>query len=66
MVGWDSMKSAYYRVFGTHSDRELKKLRPLVRKISSMEAQMEAMSDADLKAFTPKFKEILEIRENAR
>ncbi len=49
----------FEKVFGTHSDRELKMIRPKVDKILSLHDQMAAMSDEELKAQTPKFKERL-------
>ncbi len=44
------------KLFGTRSDRELKKIRPLVDKILSMEEEYAALSDEDLKAKTPALK----------
>ena len=49
----------FEKVFGTHSDRELKMIRPKVDKILAFHDQMAAMSDEELKAQTPKFKERL-------
>ena len=37
------------RVFGTHSDRELKLIYPIVNKIEKLRPQMQAMSDAELR-----------------
>ena len=48
------------RVFGSKNERELKRLRPIVEAINSLEAQMQAMTDAQLKDQTVKFKEQLE------
>jgi preprotein translocase subunit SecA len=47
------------KVFGTHSDRELRLIRPKVDKILALHDTMAAMSDEELKAQTPKFKERL-------
>ncbi len=47
------------RVFGTHSDRELKLIYPIVNKIEKLRPQMQAMSDAELRDQTRKFKERL-------
>ena len=47
------------RVFGTHSDRELKLIYPIVNKIGKLRPQMQAMSDAELRDQTRKFKERL-------
>ena len=48
------------RVFGSKNERELKKLQPVVETINSFESSLQAMSDAQLKAQTPIFKERLE------
>ena len=48
------------KVFGTKHDRELKKIRPIVEKINSLEPQIEKLSDDELKAKTPYFKEQIE------
>ncbi len=52
--------SIFTKVFGTHSERELKRIMPLVDKIEALEPEMEALSDEQLKAKTPEFKERLE------
>ena len=51
--------SFFEKVFGTHSDHELKRIDPIIKKILSYDATMSAMSDEELKAQTPKFKERL-------
>ena len=43
------------KVFGTHSDRELKYIYPIVDKIEKMRPTMQAMSDDELKDQTRKF-----------
>lgn len=48
------------KMFGTHSDRELKMIRPKVDKILALHDTMAAMSDEELKAQTGKFKERLQ------
>ncbi len=45
------------KVFGTKHDREIKKIKPIVEQINSLEPQIEKLSDAELKAKTPYFKE---------
>ena len=60
MVGLDTIKSMYYRVFGTHSDRELKKLHHKVVAINALESKFKGMSDEELKACTPRFKNQLD------
>ena len=47
------------KIFGSYSDRELKKIRPIVDRIVSMEGEYAAMSDEQLKAKTPEFKQRL-------
>ncbi len=51
--------SFFEKVFGTHSDHELKRIDPIIKKILSYDKTMSAMSDEELKAQTPKFKERL-------
>lgn len=48
------------QVFGTQHEREVKKLLPLVEEINKHEPALKKLSDAELKAHTPKFKEQLE------
>ncbi|WP_352398874.1 preprotein translocase subunit SecA [[Clostridium] aminophilum] len=47
------------KLFGTHSERELKLIQPVIRQILDLQPTMQAMSDEELKAQTPKFKERL-------
>ncbi len=47
------------KIFGTHSDRELKKLRPIVDKIEALEDEYRALTDEQLKAKTQEFKDRL-------
>ena len=44
------------KIFGSYSDRELKKIEPLVNKVMSLEGEMEKLSDAELKEKTEEFK----------
>ena len=44
------------KIFGTHSDRELKRIYPIVDKIESMRSEMQALSDEELRAKTEAFK----------
>ncbi len=46
-------------IIGTKNDRDLKTLKPLVAKINSYEEQMKSMSDEELKAQTPKLRELV-------
>ena len=47
------------KIFGTHSERELKRIMPLVDKVESLKPTFEAMSDSELADMTGKFKERL-------
>ena len=49
----------FKKMFGSRSDREIKKLQPLVDKILSLEEEYAALSPEELKAKTPAFKERL-------
>ena len=46
-------------IFGTHSQRELKRIEPLVRKIEDLRPQMTGLSDEELRAKTDEFKKRL-------
>lgn len=48
------------KMFGTHSERELKLIYPIVDKIESLKPGMEKLTDDELKDNTRKFKERLE------
>ena len=47
------------KIFGTRSERELKKIQPLVDKILALEAEYAALSQAELQGKTAIFKERL-------
>ncbi len=47
------------KVFGTYSERELKRIKPIAQKVLSLEGEMEKLSDKELKAKTLEFKERL-------
>ena len=53
------MASLSEKIFGTHSERELKRIYPIVDKIESLDSTMQAMSDEELRAQTAKFRERL-------
>ena len=44
-------------IFGTKNERELKRMRKIVDQINALEPTISALSDADLSAKTPEFKE---------
>ena len=50
----------FTKLFGTRSQRELKKIQPIVDKILSLESEYAALSEDALKAKTPEFKARLE------
>ncbi len=52
--------SALEKIFGTHSERELKRIYPIVDKIESYRDAMMALSDEELKGKTKEYKERLE------
>ena len=47
------------KFFGTHSERELKRIQPLVDKVLSYDEAMQALSDDELRAKTKEYKERL-------
>ncbi|HEY4012391.1 MAG TPA: preprotein translocase subunit SecA [Polyangiaceae bacterium] len=55
MLAWTLKK-----VFGTSHEREIRRLRPRVEAINTLEPGIAALSDAELKAKTPEFKQKLE------
>ena len=44
------------KIFGTHSERELKRIEPLVDKIEELRPAMQALSDEELRAKTDEYK----------
>ena len=49
----------FTKVFGTYSQRELKSIYPIVDKITALEDKYKQLTDAELQAKTPEFKERL-------
>ncbi len=47
------------KIFGTHSERELKRIEPIVQAIEALDEQMQGLSDEELKGKTAEFKERL-------
>ena len=45
------------KLFGSHTDRELKRIYPIVDKIEALEPQFQALSDEELRAQTEEFKQ---------
>ena len=50
----------FTKVFGTYSQRELKSIYPIVDKITALEDEYKALTDAQLQAKTPEFKSRLQ------
>ncbi|HAG04908.1 MAG TPA: preprotein translocase subunit SecA [Lachnospiraceae bacterium] len=47
------------KIFGNYSDKEIKKIKPIVAKINALEDEISALSDEQLRAKTDEFKERL-------
>ncbi|MBQ7312000.1 MAG: preprotein translocase subunit SecA, partial [Clostridia bacterium] len=47
------------KVFGTYSDRQIKKIKPLLYQVNALSDKYKAMSDADMRAQTDIFKKQL-------
>ncbi|WP_447581641.1 preprotein translocase subunit SecA [Anaerotignum faecicola] len=45
------------KIFGNYSEKEIKKIKPIVAKIDALESTFEALSDDELRAKTDEFKE---------
>ena len=50
------INSLIAKVFGTHNDREVKKLQPRVERINALEPEIRKLSDAELRAKTDEFR----------
>ena len=48
------------KIFGTHSENELKRIYPIVDRIEAMDEEMQQLSDTELKGKTAEFKKRLE------
>ena len=51
------------KMFGTHSERELKRIKPLVDKVESLRGEMQSLSDEQLRGKTKEYKERLKAGE---
>ena len=51
-------------IFGTRNDRVLKSLRPVIAAVGAHEPRYQKMSDAELRALTPAFKERIDKGES--
>ncbi|MFI5090583.1 MAG: preprotein translocase subunit SecA [Terriglobales bacterium] len=50
------LDTIFAKIFGTRNEREIKRLRPLVERINSLEPEMQRLSDAELRAKTDEFR----------
>ncbi len=50
---------ALKKIFGTQNERDLKRIQPLVERVNALEESFRALSDAELQAVTPRFRERL-------
>ncbi|MBC8536672.1 preprotein translocase subunit SecA [Feifania hominis] len=53
------MLGLFDKLFGTYSERELKKIEPIVARVEALEQEYRGLSDAELKAKTPAFRQRL-------
>ena len=51
------LDAIFAKVFGTRNEREIKRLRPLVERINSLEPEMQRLTDAELRAKTDQFRQ---------
>ena len=58
--------SALTKIFGTHSERELKRIYPIVDKVESYREKMGSLSEDELRGKTKEFKDRLEKGETLR
>ena len=49
----------FSKIFSTYSEKEIKRIMPIVEKINSLEPEMQKLSDKELQAKTPEFKQRL-------
>ncbi|MBO6729270.1 MAG: preprotein translocase subunit SecA, partial [Maricaulis sp.] len=54
------MLSIARKLFGTANDRLIRRMKPTIEKINAMEPDLQSLSDEDLKAKTPEFRDRLE------
>ena len=54
------------KIFGTHSEHELKRIYPIVDHIDALEPEMQKLSDEELKEKTKEFKEACKRRDTGR
>src|SRR5215475_1572360 len=47
----------YNKIFGSHSEREVKKIQPIVQQINTLEPEISALTNEQLQAKTAEFKQ---------
>lgn len=57
------MKRFFEKFFGTHSEREIKRIEPIIEEIEAFDEKMQKLTDDELKAKTQEFKNRLESGE---
>ena len=54
------LEGLLHKIVGSRSDREVKKMQPVIEAINALEPRISVLSDADLQAKTPEFKQRLQ------
>src|SRR4051812_34192283 len=55
----EGVSEGLIRLFGNSNERQIRRMRPIVARINEMEPQMQALSDAELRAKTDEFRQRL-------
>src|SRR5690606_31902826 len=55
----EKILSGFTKLFGSKSDRDIKKIQPIVAQIKAFEPELQAISDDELKGRTAKFRDLL-------
>src|SRR3954471_20358100 len=55
----ERLSEGLIRLFGNSNERQIRRMRPIVARINEMEPQMQALSDAELRAKTEQFRQRL-------
>ncbi len=58
------MPNFFQRIFGSHNDRVIKRIVPLVQRAGALEPELQALSDADLRGRTADFRQRVENGES--
>ncbi len=56
----------FKKIFGDYSEKEVKRVMPLVEKINSLEEEISKLTDTEIKAKTAEFKVRFQDRRNFR